>query len=52
MAKTNSEMVEDCKARKRAAGLRELRLWVPDKPECIEQLRRLARLLVGGKKQD
>lgn len=49
--KDNSRNVRNTEARKRLAGLREIRLWVPDKPECVEAHRRLAEEQREGIKQ-
>lgn len=47
MAKTKAETVRDTEARKRARGLREIRVWVPDRdrfgPEPEARVREVAR---------
>jgi hypothetical protein len=45
MAKTNYEKVKDTRRRKEAAGLREIREWVPDTEDAIRQIRELAAKL-------
>ena len=46
MTKTVAERNRDKEARKRAAGLREIRVWVPDRerfgPEAENRVRKLA----------
>lgn len=38
--------VRRCEAAKRAKGLREIRVWVPDTPEAIAAVRAVARNLI------
>ena len=45
MAKTPAEKVRDTEARKRASGLREIRVWVPDNAEAVAALREAAARL-------
>ena len=48
MPKSKSQKVRDMEARKRASGLREIRVWVRDSPEAIEAVRRAAREVSEG----
>jgi hypothetical protein len=41
--KTPAEKVRDTEARKRASGLKEIRVWVPDDQDDIGAVRALAR---------
>lgn len=40
-----SSRVRKCEAKKRDAGLREVRVWVPDKPETVASIRNIAAQL-------
>jgi len=43
--KLNAKNVRNTEARKRASGLREIRVWVPDNPHAIDAVKGLAKLL-------
>lgn len=46
MAKSRSQISRESEARKRDAGLREIRVWVPDDPASVEEVREVAARLV------
>lgn len=45
MAKTTAQRVREAEASHRARGEKQLRVWVPNNPESVEAVRRLAREL-------
>lgn len=45
-----SQRVRETSARKRARGLKEIRVWVPDYSEAVQEVRELARRLSGEKR--
>lgn len=51
MAKSDGDRTRDKEARKRARGLREIRVWVPDRdkfgPEPEQRVREVARVECG-----
>ena len=45
MAKTTAQRVREAEAAHRARGERQVRVWVPDTPEDVQQVRDLAATL-------
>jgi hypothetical protein len=45
MPKPTAQRVREAEASHRARGEREIRLWVPDTPEAVRQIRELAAKL-------
>ena len=50
-AKTPAQRVRETEARKRAAGLKQIRIWVPDDPDSIAAVRAAARALCGKERR-
>ena len=52
MRKTTSQRVRKSEALRRGMGEKEIRVWVPDNPEDINQVRNLAIKLRSVKDED
>lgn len=47
-----SERVRKAEAKRKAAGMREIRVWVPDDPAAIATVKGLAKALCEGAKNE